>query len=92
MNRLPITHAELVKQSPVKIDKWLDIDSEECKDKDPDHALTKKWLKIGFEDKFLFTDAEGCIWGRGSEGRFFPYHFDYGKKLYGFRLSKTAAN
>ena len=83
MNRLPLSHEELTKQSPVKIDKWLDIDSEECKDKDPDIALTKKWLKIGFEDKFLFTDEQGCIWGRGKEGRFFPYHFDYGKKLYG---------
>lgn len=92
MNRLPISHEELVKQSPVKLDSWVDVDSEEFREKDDDPSLTKKWLKIGFEDKWFFTDARGCVWARGSEGRFLPYHFTYGKKLIGFRIAKTAAN
>ena len=89
---LPLPVQELDKQSLIKIDKWLDIDSEECQDKDPDLALTKKWMKIGFEDKFLFADSLGRIWGRGNEGRFFPYHFNVGKKLYGIRIAKKATN
>ncbi len=92
MNRLPISHEELVKQSPVKVDSWVDIGSEDHKDKDDDVALTKRILKIGMEDKFLFTDAMGCLWGRDEQGLFCPYHFEYGKKLIGFRLAKTAAN
>jgi hypothetical protein len=90
MNRLPLSTEELDKQSPVRIDLWLDIESEECKDKDPDIVLTKKWMKIGFEDKFLFTDSLGRVWGRGNEGRFYPYHFNIGKRLYGIRIAKKA--
>ena len=92
IKKLPMSPEELDKQSPVKIDKWLDIDSEECRDKDPDIALTKKWLRIGAEDGFLMVDSLGRIWGRGEKGYFFPYHFDYGKKNYGFRLAVTASN
>jgi hypothetical protein len=92
MNRLPLSPEELEKQSPIKIDEWVDIDSPKALELDPDHKLTKKWLKIGFEDKFLFTDSRGQIWGRGNDGRFFPYHFNVGKKLYGFRLSTLASN
>lgn len=90
--QLPMKPEELDKQSPIKIDRWLDLDSEECRDKDADISLTKKWFKIGVEEGFLLTDALGRIWGRGDKGYFFPYHFNVGKKLYGYRVSAVAAN
>ncbi len=90
MKTLPLSPTELDKQSLLKIDKWLDIDSEECKDKDPDYALTKRFLRILKDD--LFTDKLGRIWGRGEDSRFYPFHFNIGKKLYGFRVAKKAAN
>lgn len=57
---------QLDAQSPVKIDKWLDVESEECRDKDSDHALTKKWIKMlmSGDDPQLFTDNFGRIWGK----------------------------
>ena len=82
---------QLDQQSPVKIERWLDIDSEECCAKDPDIALTKKWLRIGLEDKFLFLDTYGRVWGKGKE-KYYPYHFNIGPKNYGFRVAKKAAN
>jgi len=90
MKTLPLSPTELDKQSLLKIDKWLDIDSEECKDKDPDYALTKDFMRILKDD--LFTDRDGRIWGLGEDGRFYPFHFNLGKKLYGFRVAKKAAN
>jgi hypothetical protein len=90
--KLPMNPKELDKQSPIKIDQWLDIDSEDCKDRDPDHSLTKKWFKIGVEDNFLYVDSLGRIWGMGEKGYFYPYHFNVGKKLYGYRMSVMAAN
>jgi hypothetical protein len=92
INKLSATPLELDIQSRVKIDKWLDIDSEECKDKDPDITLTKKWLRSGAENNFLFVDTLGRIWGTGDNGYYFPYHFEYGKKVYGFRLAVMASN
>ena len=83
---------ELDSQSPVKIDEWLDFDSEKCQDRDPDHSLTKTWMKIGFEDRFLFIDFSGRIWLKGSRDEYCPYHFNVGKKLYGFRIAKKALN
>jgi hypothetical protein len=92
LSKLRIKVDELDKQSPVKIDKWLDLNSEECKQKDPDPLLTKKWLKIGAEAGFLFVDSLGRIWGRGKDNIFYPYHFDIGNKNYGFRLANMAVS
>lgn len=92
INKLLVTPLELDIQSQVKIDKWLDLNSEECKDKDPDIALTKKWLRLGAKENFLFVDVLGRIWGKGDNGYYYPYHFDYGKKVYGVRLAVMAAN
>lgn len=92
IEKVELSPNELDKQSEIKIVKWLDIGSEECKDNDPDVALAKKWLKMGAEDKFLFVDRLGRIWGRASSGSFFPYHFNVGDKNYGYRLAINAAN
>ncbi len=88
-----MTPAELDKQSPVKIDRWVDIDSEEAKTLDEDRALTKKMVRIGFEDKWMITDNLGRIWGFNAEKNlFFPFHFENGKELIGYRMAKVAAN
>jgi hypothetical protein len=92
IEKLSQTPTQLDQQSKVKVDKWLDLDSEECKDKDPDMPFTKKCLRIGAEDKFLLVDSLGRIWGKGDGGRYYPFHFEYGKKIYGYRLATTAAN
>lgn len=85
--------AELDKQSPVHIDRWIDLDSQESKDLDPDRALTKKMVRIGFEDKWMITDTLGRIWGFNKEKNiFFPFHFENGKELIGYRIAKNAAN
>ena len=89
---LSLSPAVLDQQSEVKIDKWIDINSEECKDKDDNLKLTKSWLKMGVEDGYLQADRLGRIWGKGKEGKFYPYHLEYGKKLYGIRLAVVAAN
>lgn len=85
--------AELDKQSPVNIDRWIDIDSEEAKLKDEDRALTKKMIRIGFEDGWMHTDNDGRIWGY-DKGRniYYPFHFEDGKKLLGYRMAKKAVN
>lgn len=82
---------QLDSQCKVKITRWIDIDSEECAMLDPDIALAKKWAKLLMPDGSLFTDSEGRIWGKGKEG-YYPFHFEVGNKLYGYRMSKKATN
>lgn len=84
---------ELDAQSKIKIDRWVDIDSEEWRDLDDDPGLTKRLIKIGFQKpEYFFTDSLGRIWGRGEDGFFYPFHFSsYGKNI-GYRLPKKAAN
>ncbi len=89
------TGQELDAQSPVKIDRWIDVDSEECKDMDETPDFTRKIMRIGFEDGWLFTDLQGRIWGHAKNeenGPFFPFHFEWGSQLIGYRISKRAAN
>ncbi len=86
---------ELEAQSPVKIERWVDIDSEEWRELDDTPAFTKKCLKVGFEEPaFMFTDSLGRVWCKPSEeGKpYFPFHFEYGSTLIGYRISKKAAN
>lgn len=85
--------AEFDKQSPIKIKRWVDIDSEEAKALDNDRALTKKMLKIGFEEKFMTLDSLGRIWGINKENNiYYPFHFENGNDLIGYRIAKKAAN
>ena len=90
MNKLP-SPRDLDRQSPITITKWLDLHSDECKDMDPDHDLTIKWFKM-LQGDVLSVDSDGRIWGKGSSGNYYPYHFDYGKQQYGYRIAKLAAN
>lgn len=91
------TPAQLDKQSKIKIDAWLDVGSEAHKDRDDNLKLTKEWLKIGLEGGFLFCDSLGRVWGSGAHFGsphtvYYPYHIEYGKKLYGIRVATKAAN
>jgi hypothetical protein len=82
---------ELDAQSKIRIDEWVDVESERCKEIDDDYALTKRIVKMLYPE-YLFTDTLGRLWGRGEDNLFYPYHFTYGKKQIGFRLSNKAAN
>ncbi len=86
-----LTPEQLDQQCKVHIHKWLDMDSEDYKLRDDNIAFSKKCLRIGFEDGFLFVDKLGRVWGIGNDG-FYPFHFEYGNKLYGYRIAKKAAN
>jgi hypothetical protein len=84
---------QLDAQSKIKIDKWVDIFSDECKNMDDNYEFTRKCLKLGMQEPaFLATDFHGRLWGKGTDGYFYPYHFEYGKKLIGYKISKKAAN
>lgn len=88
-----MTPKELDFQSEVKINRWIDIDSEECKLLDDNIEFTKKVLKIGFgKEPFFILDKEGRIWGKSDNGKYYPFHFEYGKQLIGYRISKKASN
>jgi hypothetical protein len=88
-----LTPAELDAQSTINIHHWVDIESEEAKNADDNRAFTKKIILIGFEEKVLFTDMNGRIWGSSTDGtHYYPLHYEDGKKLVGYRMSKTAAN
>lgn len=83
---------QLDEQSSVKIERWLDMNSKECLDMDSDPNFTKKCYRIGTESGMLDVDNRGRIWGKGKDGGYFPFHFEYGKLLYGYRVARLAAN
>lgn len=89
-----MTPQELESQSAIKINRWVEVHSQECKDIDSDlHWFTLKCIKIGFEDGYMITDSLGRIWGRNTTtGEYYPFHTEYGKELIGYRLSSKAAN
>ncbi len=88
-----LTPKELDAQSPIKVERWVDIDSEECALMDNTPEFTKQILKLGFQSPaFLFLDSDGRIFGDSKDGKYYPFHFEYGKQLIGYRICKKAAN
>lgn len=84
---------ELDSQSLVPISEWVDVGSPRCKELDKEPHLTKYMMRVGFQEPaFLFTDNYGRIFGRGSEGRYYPFHISVGDRNIGFRISAKAAN
>jgi hypothetical protein len=84
---------QLDEQSSIKIDRWLDVHSDECKSIDDNREFTLHCLKLGMrEPAFLFTDSRGYLWGYGKEGKYFPFHLEHGSKLIGLKLSAKASN
>lgn len=81
-------------QCQIQLDGWVDLDSERWREVDNDPNITKKFLKTLMNENppYLFTDALGRVWGKGSNGVFYPFHIEYGKKKYGIRIPKRAAN
>jgi hypothetical protein len=90
---MDLTPKQLDKQSKVKIDRWIEVGSEEWRMMDDNTDFTNKCIRLGFQKPpFLFTDSMGRIWGKGSQEGYYPFHFEYGKQLIGYRMSKKAAN
>ena len=84
---------ELDMQSPVVIDKWIDINSDQARMLDDDLDLSKKMMRIGLEANMMFFDNDGRMWGRDEKKSIcYPFHFESGKKLIGYRSCKKAAN
>jgi hypothetical protein len=85
---------DLDAQSKIMIDEWIDVDSDEVRSMDDNYALTKKMIRMlhDKEPAYLFTDSLGRLFGKGEDGFYYPFHFEYGKKLIGYRLSTKAAN
>ena len=88
---LDLTTKSLDQQSSVRIDKWIELDSEEWKNVDDNPSFTKKCIKIGFEEKFIFTDSLGRLWCKGSNC-YHPFHLEYKNCYYGLKISAKAAN
>jgi hypothetical protein len=93
MNFTILKPEQLDTQSPVKIDEWLDIDTDKCKGVDDNRPLTKKWLNMLLEDNTLQLDSLGRVWDRSEDtGKWYPYHLESQGKLYGIKVMKKAAN
>jgi hypothetical protein len=92
LQKLSLTPKQLDAQSIILIDKWLDIHSEECEEKDNNIALSKNWLNLLSKDGTLSTDSMGRIWMKNDDNGYHPYHFDFKNKNYGYRLAVSADN
>ena len=87
------TPRELDAQSPIKIDRWVEVDSQEHKNLEENPGMARKMINLGLkEPAYLFTDTLGRVWGKGENGKYYPFHFKSGKTLIGYRLSERAAN
>ena len=93
INHIKLSPKELDSQSKIRIDRWIELDSEECRSLDDNYAFTKQCLKLGLEEPAMLAfDSSGRIWGRGVDNVFYPFHMEYKGQLIGYRLSKKAAN
>lgn len=85
---LPKT-TELDNQCEITLDGWVDLDSARHKEVDDNIAFTKKIIKLGLVE----PDSLGRLWGKSNQSdRYYPLHLEYGKKKYGIRIAKKAAN
>ncbi len=89
-----LTPNQLDAQSKIQVDRWVEVESDECRTLDDNYSLTKKMIHMLHDKKpaYLFTDSLGRLFGKGTDGLFYPFHFEYNGKLIGYRLSKKAAN
>lgn len=92
MTNLP-SPKELDRNSPVKIDEWVELGSERHYEVDDNPALTKKWfLMLSKEPVYIHLDNLGRCFCFNAEGQWTPYHCERGNRKYGIRVSKKAAN
>lgn len=88
-----MTPTELDSQSPVKVDRWIDFNSEESKTLDTARVVTKQAIRIGFSRGIMMFDTFGRVWGLNDEDKkFYPLHFKKGDQVIGYRMSERAAN
>ena len=84
---------EFDEQSVVPIDRWIDLNGEECRRMDDNLSLTKKYIKAGVEGKVISFDSLGRIWLYSEKNKiYYPMHFEYKKLLIGYKISAKAAN
>lgn len=89
----PISPQQLVAQSEVKIDRWIDWRSDEAKRIDDMRDFSAHILHLGEDGKTLTIASDGSVWGYDKErSRFWPLHFEYRGKLIGYRFAAKAAN
>ncbi len=89
-----LTPNQLDAQSKIQVDRWVEVESDECRTLDDNYSLTKKMIRKLYEEQpaYLFTDSLGRLFGKGVDGLYYPFHFESYGKLIGYRLAKKAAN
>jgi hypothetical protein len=99
MLTIALSPAALDAQSEIKIDRWVDLGSEDQRMIDEDPAFTQKCLRIGLEGGVLSFDSGGRVWGYNKQnGKYYPLHTEFHRvpgqspMLIGFRQPKKAAN
>lgn len=84
---------EFDEQSVIPIDRWIELDGDECRKLDDNLKLTKQYIKVGLEAKVISYDSLGRIWLWSEKNKiYYPMHFEYKKLLIGYKVSKKAAN
>ena len=92
IQKLETSPKALDAQSIIIIDEWVVLDSPKHKETDADYVSSKKMLETGSGNGFLKIDSLGRIWVHGAHEEMYPYHYEYGSKLYGLRIATAAAN
>jgi hypothetical protein len=92
ISKIDLTPQQLDSQCGVVISEWIDINCARAQEIDDDQELSVKWLKIAAEAGMLRVDLFGRLWGSVGDNVWFPYHFEHGNKLVGYKLSSMAAN
>lgn len=90
--KAPLSPAQLDAQGRVQITEWVDINSPKAQELDDDPVLSVKWLVLGVQSGFICIDTMGRLWGAGDHGSYYPYHFQHGTNLYGYKVSTRASN
>lgn len=92
---LELTPQELDAQSTIKVERWVDLNSQEMYEMDDMPYLTKHWLELGINNRYFFTDVQGRVWYKSpfdSSMPYEPYRFTYYGKEYGIRMSEKATS
>lgn len=92
IQKIALSPKELDAQSIVRIDEWVVLDSPKHKETDDYYAFSKSMLDKCSGNGFLRADLLGRLWVHGVNQEMYPYHYEYGNKLYGLRIATAAAN
>jgi hypothetical protein len=85
--------SQLDRQSPIQIHEYVEIGSPRWRELDETPDFTKKVIRYGLEDGYIFLDSLGRVWCKWERGdTYTPLHFEVGNRLYGYKMSSKAAN